>query len=151
MQVPNLVSETYKARLVAVQQDGIKANQCLTMLASSSTTQYFYLHLADCGSNISPPASQSFRLWVNDFGNEILFVSMIATRSIFRFGLGLCSSTYRLITQVGRGHDEGVALASSGSTPVPETTSSTHQVKLWGEAVGESYGTFVIHGWTGNE
>lgn len=69
----------YPARLVAVPGGSIGENLCVTSLASPSTTQYVYLHLATCGSNISPPPSQSFVLETNDFGHEITFVSIYSS------------------------------------------------------------------------
>lgn len=62
------------ARLVAVKQGNVKANQCLTLLPSSSTTAYSYFHLATCGSNVTPPASQDFFL-DNVSGVDLFYVS----------------------------------------------------------------------------
>lgn len=120
------------------------------MLASSSTTEYIYLHLATCGDDVTPPASQSFVLETNDFGHEITFVSCIYFSGKFkgyRFLIAMLDSSH---LQNGQGYPEGVALDTA--TGAVETTSSTHQVKVWGaKEIGESYGTFVIQGYTGNE
>lgn len=63
------------ARLVAVPGGSIGENLCVTSLPSPTATDYVYLRLASCGSDITPPGPQDFILETNDFGHEITFVS----------------------------------------------------------------------------
>lgn len=62
------------ARLLAVETDSIGANQCLTTLPSISDPSIYYMHLATCGDDISPPPSQAFLLYTGTSGHEIFYV-----------------------------------------------------------------------------
>lgn len=100
------------ARLVAVPGGTIGTNQCLTMLSSPTTTEYIYLHLATCGSDITPPASQNFVLDTDDFGHEITFVSHLLYHFNSPIIISVFSSYPTLFVHIGgsrrfRGpHDE---------------------------------------------
>jgi len=65
-------------RITTLTADGFSSNQCLTMLASPSTTEYFYLQLQTCGSDATPPASQSFALQEPSSGPAVFFVSFFS-------------------------------------------------------------------------
>lgn len=51
-------------------------SQCLTVTPSASNASILNAELAACGSDAVPPANQIFYYEDNDFGNQLLFVSM---------------------------------------------------------------------------